>query len=54
MTKYISVFEYAKRKGTKPQNVYRWIREKKFKNDDIILEEKVVKRIRINNDAKPF
>lgn len=51
MNEFIPIHQYAKLKNTKIQNVYRWIREHKFKEEDIKLEEVLVKRIRINKNA---
>lgn len=57
MPKYIPVHEYARKLNVplknKRQAVYRWIREKRFMEDDIIVEEITVKRIRIREDARP-
>ena len=53
MTRYIPIYEYIKKHNTSTQNVYRWIREKKFAEDDIKVEEVVVKRIKVKEDAKP-
>lgn len=57
MPKYIPVHEYARKLNAplknKRQAVYRWIREKRFKEGDIIIEEITVKRIRIREDAVP-
>lgn len=52
MSKYISVYEYAKKNGIDSQNVYRWIRERKFKEGDTKLELVTRKRIRIKENAK--
>ena len=51
MEKYISVHKFAKIKKVSTQNVYRWVREGKFKGDDCKIEEVVVKRIRIKETA---
>lgn len=51
MSKYIPVHKYAKLKNTSVQNVYRWIREHKFNEGDVIKEEVNVVRIRVNEDA---
>lgn len=51
-TNYIAVHKYAKLKNTSIQNVYRWLRENKFSDDDFIIEEVVVKRIRIKENAE--
>ena len=53
MNKYIPIYEYIAKNKTSKQNIYRWIREGKFKKDDIKVEEVVVKRIRIKENAKP-
>lgn len=44
---FIPVHQYAKENGTSVQNVYRWIRERKIKPEDVKVAEVVVKRIRI-------
>lgn len=49
---YIPVYKYAKDNNVSKQNVYRWIREHKIKPEDILIEEVVVKRIRINEKLK--
>jgi len=51
MNKYIPVHEYAKRRGTSVQNVYRWIRERKIKEEDVRREVVEVVRIRILESA---
>lgn len=53
MTKFIPIYEYIIKHNTSEQNVYRWIRERKFAPDDIKVEEVVVKRIRIKENAEP-
>lgn len=53
MSEYIPIYEYLKLHDTSKQNVYRWIREGKFKADDVIEEEVKVKRLRIKATAKP-
>ena len=53
MNKFIPIYEYIKRHNTSKQNVYRWIREKKFAEDDIKIEKVLVKRIKIKEDAEP-
>lgn len=52
MNKYISIFEYAKKHNTSKQNVYRWIREHKFNEEDIKKVVLEVRRIRIKDDAR--
>ena len=52
MNKYIPIYEYAKKNATSTQNVYRWLREGKFKEEDVITEEVTVTRIRIKEDAE--
>jgi hypothetical protein len=51
MSKYIPVHEYAKLKNTSIQNVYRWIRERKIKEEDVRRETVEVTRIRIKENA---
>lgn len=53
MNKYIPIYEYAKKLNTSKQNVYRWIREGKFSDNDIKKEEVTVERIRIKESARP-
>lgn len=53
MIKYIPIHEYIKKHKVAKQNVYRWIRERKFKEDEVKVEELVVKRIRIKENATP-
>lgn len=50
MNKYIPIYKYAQENNVSKQNVYRWIREGKIK--DFVIEETVVKRIRINKESK--
>lgn len=50
---YIPVYQYAKQNETSKQNVYRWIRENKFNDKDIVVEKIEVERIFINPEAKP-
>ena len=51
MTKYIPIHEYAKKKGVKSQNVYRWIRERKISPDRVKVEKITVERLRIDEKA---
>lgn len=48
---YIPVYQYAKENKTSKQNVYRWVREGKFKEEDIKIEKITVERIFINKNA---
>ena len=50
---YVPIYKYVELHDTSKQNVYRWIREGKFKAEDVIEEKVVVTRIRIRSDAKP-
>lgn len=52
MNNFIPVYAYAKKKKTSEQNVYRWIRERKIKAEDIKTEERTVTRILINEKAE--
>lgn len=52
MNKYISINEWAKKKGIKAQSVYRWIREKKFDEKDIKRIKVVKEYLNINLDAE--
>lgn len=54
MSKYIPIYKYKEIHNTSMQNVYRWIREGKFKPEDIITEKVTVERIRIREDALPI
>lgn len=54
MNNFIPVYKYAELHKTTKQNVYRWIREGKFKKGDLKLEEIITKRLRINTNAKPL
>ena len=54
MSKFISIHQYAKKHGFKSQNVYRWIRERKIKEEDVRLAVIEVKRLQINEKAKPL
>lgn len=51
MNKFIPIHEYAKKKGTSVQNVYRWIRERKIKEEDVRKETIEVVRMRIKETA---
>lgn len=53
MSNYIPVWQYAKHIGVSNQSVYRYIRENKFEPGDTKIEEKIVTRIKIKEDAKP-
>lgn len=53
MNNFIPIYEYAELNGVKVQTVYRWLREGKMKKEDFRIEDVVVKRIRINKEAKP-
>jgi hypothetical protein len=50
--KYISIFEFAKKHETSPSNVYRWIRERRIKEEDVTVEKVTKERKRIRADAK--
>ena len=52
LKKKVSADFYAKLKNTSVQNVYRWIRERKFKEEDVRQEEITTVRLRINEDAQ--
>lgn len=54
MNEFIPIYQYAKEKGTGIQNVYRWIREHKFKSEDVKEEEVTIKRIRIRREATKY
>ena len=54
MNKFISVFQYAKHRKIKAQTVYRWIRERKFNEDDVKQEQVLVSRLKIKKDASPL
>mgnify|MGYP001612348545 CR=1 FL=1 len=49
---FVPVYEYVKIKKISPQNIYRWIRERKIALEDIEIREKKVKRIYIRKTAK--
>ena len=53
MSDFIPVHIYAKKHSTSRQNVYRWIRERKLKPEDVEVVEVVVKRLRVRGNAKP-
>ena len=48
---FLPVHAFAKEKGTSVQNVYRWIRERKIKPEDVKTETISVKRIRVRANA---
>lgn len=52
MNEYIPIYEYAKLHKTSKQNVYRWIREGKIKQEDIKKEVISQERLRINKEAQ--
>ncbi len=47
---FIPIAKYIKETGHSEQNVYRWIREGKVKEDDLRVLEKVVKVKMINKN----
>ena len=51
MTNYIPIYEFAKLKKTSVQNVYRWIREGKIKEEDVEKVKVEVERIKINPEV---
>ena len=53
MKNFIPIYKYAKLKSVSIQTVYRWIRERKLNQEDIKIEEVVVKRMRIEENAMP-
>lgn len=53
MSEFIPIYEYVKLNNISEQNVYRWIRERKFTDDEVRVDEVKVKRIRIKKNAKP-
>ena len=52
MSKYIPVYTYAKENGVAMQNVYRWIREHKFQEEDVRKEIVTKEVLRIKEDAR--
>lgn len=50
--KYIPLWQYAKKIGKKPEAIYRWVREHRFKEGDVKRVEKTVTRIVIREDAQ--
>jgi hypothetical protein len=53
MSKYVPVYEYAKKVGKSEQEIYRLIREKRFKEEDVRYEEITKSVLRINASATP-
>ena len=53
MPNFIPVYVYAQKHGVKEQAVYRWLRERKFADDEIKKVKVEVQRIRIREDALP-
>jgi predicted nucleic acid-binding Zn ribbon protein len=53
MNNFIPIHQYAKKKDTSRQNIYRWIREGKFCDEDIMTETVTLERMRIKEDAEP-
>lgn len=53
MTNYVPIYEYAKAHGMSKQNAYRLVREGRFPEDSVIVEEVTVERIRIQSDVLP-
>jgi len=51
MSKYIPVYEYAKKRGVTIQTVYRWIRERKLKDEDVKRETVTVERLKVKATA---
>lgn len=51
MSKFLRIYEFADKKETSVQNVYRWIREGKIPKDKIRVVEVTVKRIEISEDV---
>jgi hypothetical protein len=49
---FISVKEYAEKKGIRVAEVYRFVREHRFDPEDVIRETKEVKVIKINENAE--
>lgn len=54
MSKFIPVYEYCKKHNVSKQNVYRWIREGRIPPERVTVEEKVVKRLKIKEEAEPI
>lgn len=52
MSEFVPVHEYANSKKVKLQNVYRWIREGKFDDEDIKREKVCSERLRIKLNAR--
>jgi hypothetical protein len=50
---FVPVYAYAEQHNVSRQNIYRWIRERKFDEGDVQVIEKVVTRIKIKKDATP-
>lgn len=53
MSEFIPIYQYCEEKGVPKQSVYRWIRERKFQENEVKIEVVKVKRIRIKKDAQP-
>jgi hypothetical protein len=53
MSKFIPVYAYASKNKVSEQSVYRYVRENKFLPEEVKVEEVVVTRIKIKEDAKP-
>lgn len=52
MSKYIPIYLYAKKVGKSRQEIYRLIREKRFKPEDLITTEKIKEIMLINSEAE--
>lgn len=54
MPNFISIFTFAKKHNTSPQNIYRMIREGKIKPEDYRKEQIKLERLRINEETEIF
>lgn len=49
---FVPVYKFAQDKGISEQNIYRWIREGKIKEEDFYYEEVMVRRLRVKKDLE--
>lgn len=49
---FVPIHEFCRKRGISPQTAYRWIREGKIREEDVITVEVTYNRIRVNEGAE--
>ena len=49
---FIPVWQFAKERGISIFTIYSWIKRRQIKEEDVKVDEKIVKRITVNKNAE--